>query len=36
MQGIYLTIAFAPLVAAVIAGLFGKSIGKAGAHGVTI
>src|SRR6202048_1593616 len=36
MQPIYLTIAWAPLVAAVIAGLFGKSIGKAGAHGVTI
>src|SRR4030081_3228689 len=36
MQPIYLTIALAPLVAAVIAGLFGKSIGKAGAHGGTI
>ena len=36
MQPIYLTIAFAPLVAAVIAGLFGKSIGKTGAHSVTI
>jgi NADH-quinone oxidoreductase subunit L len=36
MQSIYLTIAFAPLAAAVIAGLFGKSIGKAGAHSVTI
>src|SRR6266403_1984724 len=36
MQPIYLTIAFAPLAAAVIAGLFGKAIGKAGAHGVTI
>src|SRR5882724_3292067 len=36
MQGIYLTIALAPLVAAVIAGLFGKAIGKAGAHGITI
>src|SRR5258707_11925939 len=36
MQPIYLTIAFAPLAAAIIAGLFGKSIGKAGAHGVTI
>jgi NADH-quinone oxidoreductase subunit L len=36
MQPIYLTIAFAPLAAAVIAGLFGKSIGKTGAHGVTI
>ena len=36
MELIYLTIAFAPLAAAVIAGLFGKSIGKAGAHGITI
>src|ERR1700686_1310794 len=36
MEQIYLTIALAPLVAAVIAGLFGKNIGKAGAHGVTI
>jgi NADH-quinone oxidoreductase subunit L len=36
MQPIYLTIAFAPLLSAVIAGLFGKSIGRAGAHGVTI
>jgi NADH-quinone oxidoreductase subunit L len=36
MEPIYLTIAFAPLVAAVIAGLSGKTIGKAGAHGVTI
>jgi NADH-quinone oxidoreductase subunit L len=36
MQPIYLTIALAPLVAAVVAGLFGKAIGKAGAHGITI
>jgi NADH-quinone oxidoreductase subunit L len=36
MQPIYLTIALAPLVAAVIAGLFGKAIGRAGAHSVTI
>src|ERR1700722_3825317 len=36
MQPIYLTIAFAPLAAAVIAGLFGKAIGKTGAHSVTI
>lgn len=36
MQSIYLTIAMAPLVAAIVAGLFGRSIGKAGAHGVTI
>jgi NADH-quinone oxidoreductase subunit L len=36
VQPIYLTIAFAPLLSGVIAGLFGKSIGKAGAHGITI
>src|SRR3984885_13056718 len=36
MQSIYLTIALAPLAAAIIAGLFGKSIGKSGAHGITI
>jgi NADH-quinone oxidoreductase subunit L len=36
VHAIYLTIVLAPLAAAVIAGLFGKSIGKAGAHGITI
>ena len=36
MQDIYLTIALAPLVAAIVAGLFGKSIGKIGAHSITI
>jgi NADH-quinone oxidoreductase subunit L len=36
MQPIYLTIAFAPLAAAVIAGLFGKAIGRVGAHSITI
>jgi NADH-quinone oxidoreductase subunit L len=36
MQSIYLTIALAPLVAAIIAGLFGKTVGRAGAHGITI
>ena len=36
MKGIYLTIALAPLVGSLIAGLFGKKIGKVGAHGVTI
>jgi NADH-quinone oxidoreductase subunit L len=36
MQEIYLTIALAPLAAAVIAGLFGKAIGRTGAHSVTI
>jgi NADH-quinone oxidoreductase subunit L len=36
MQSIYLTIVLSPLVAALIAGLFGKTIGRAGAHSVTI
>jgi NADH-quinone oxidoreductase subunit L len=36
MQSIYLTIALAPLAAAIVAGLFGRSIGKVGAHSVTI
>lgn len=36
MQNTYLTIALAPLAAAIIAGLFGKIIGRAAAHSVTI
>ncbi len=36
MESIYLTIAVAPLVGAIIAGLFGRQIGRAGAHWVTI
>ena len=36
MHGIHLTIVLAPLAAAIIAGLFGKKIGRAGAHWVTI
>jgi NADH-quinone oxidoreductase subunit L len=36
MQSIYLTIALAPLAAAVIAGLFGRTIGRGGSHSVTI
>jgi len=36
MQNIYLTIVLAPLVAAVVAGLFGRQIGRIGAHSVTI
>ncbi len=36
MEGIYLTIVLAPLLAAIIAGLAGRSIGRAGAHTVTI
>lgn len=36
MQGLHLTIVLAPLVAAIVAGLFGRQIGRAGAHWVTI
>jgi NADH-quinone oxidoreductase subunit L len=36
MHSIYLTIVMAPLIACVIAGLFGKTIGRVGAHSVTI
>jgi len=36
MQSIYLTIALAPLGAAIVAGLFGRAIGRAGAHSVAI
>src|SRR6202040_580765 len=36
MQSIYLTIVLPPLVARIIAGLFGKTIGRVGAHSVTI
>jgi NADH-quinone oxidoreductase subunit L len=36
MHGIHLTIVLAPLVAAIIAGLFGRQIGRAGAHWITI
>jgi NADH-quinone oxidoreductase subunit L len=36
MQAIYLTIVLAPLIACIIAGLFGKSIGRMGAHSITI
>jgi NADH-quinone oxidoreductase subunit L len=32
MENIYLTIVLAPLVGAIIAGLFGKQVGRAGAH----
>ena len=35
MPSIYLTIALAPLVGAIMAGLFGKGIGRAGAHWIT-
>jgi NADH-quinone oxidoreductase subunit L len=36
MEGIYLTIVVAPLAAAIVAGLLGRQIGRAGAHWVTI
>jgi NADH-quinone oxidoreductase subunit L len=36
MKTLYLIIPFAPLVGAIIAGLFGKAIGRSGAHWVTI
>ncbi len=36
MYHYYLIIVLAPLAAAIIAGLFGKQIGRAGAHSVTI
>jgi NADH-quinone oxidoreductase subunit L len=36
MQSIYLTIALAPLIAAIAAGLFGRLIGRTGAHSVAI
>jgi NADH-quinone oxidoreductase subunit L len=36
MLNYYLTIVLTPLAAAVIAGLFGKQIGRAGAHWITI
>ncbi|NOX43128.1 MAG: NADH-quinone oxidoreductase subunit L [Gammaproteobacteria bacterium] len=35
MPNIYLAIALSPLVGAIVAGLFGKSIGRTGAHWVT-
>jgi len=36
MENLYLAIPLAPLFGAIIAGLFGKQIGRAGAHTVTI
>ena len=36
MQSVHLTIVLAPLAAAIIAGLFGRRIGRAGAHWITI
>ena len=36
MEGIYLTIVLCPLAASIVAGLFGRQIGRAGAHSITI
>src|SRR5215210_5205745 len=36
MKSLYLLIPLAPLFGAIVAGLFGKVIGRAGAHWVTI
>src|SRR5262245_19933851 len=36
MKTLYLVIPFAPLAGAIVAGLFGRQIGRAGAHWVTI
>ena len=36
MHSLYLTVPLAPLAGALVAGLFGKQIGRAGAHVVTI
>ncbi len=36
MQSLYLVVPLAPLVGAILAGLFGKTIGRTGAHIVTI
>ncbi len=36
MEKIYLALVLAPLIGAILAGLFGKMIGRAGAHWVTI
>ena len=36
MENIYLGLVLSPLVGAILAGLFGKQIGRAGAHWVTI
>ena len=36
MEKIYLAIPLAPLFGAIVAGLFGRQIGRAGAHWVTI
>ena len=35
-QNLLLTVALAPLVGAIAAGFFGKTIGRRGAHAITI
>ncbi len=35
MKALYLIIPFAPLLGAIVAGFFGKTVGRAGAHTVT-
>ena len=36
MQNVYLTIVLAPLAGSILAGLFGKTIGRTASHWVTI
>ncbi|MDX1443533.1 MAG: NADH-quinone oxidoreductase subunit L [Gammaproteobacteria bacterium] len=36
MENVYLATVLAPLIAAIVAGLFGRQVGRAGAHWVTI
>src|SRR5437868_3704777 len=36
MRDLYLMVPLAPLAGAIVAGLFGRQVGRAGAHGVTI
>ena len=36
MMSVYLVAAFAPLAGAIVAGLFGRQVGRAGAHWITI
>ncbi len=36
MKALYLIVPFAPLAGAIVAGLFGRAIGRSGAHRVTI
>ncbi|MBS0335865.1 MAG: hypothetical protein JSS40_03440, partial [Proteobacteria bacterium] len=36
MKTLYLAVPLAPLAGAIVAGLFGRAVGRAGAHTVTI